>query len=172
MPRKTQSYNRFAPQFLLKHHEKTSFLSPNDVAAAKEAVPEEQWGFSCWFPTPSLSTPALRAPSPGNGHGLEVGVPLGDGFLDGTALGTHTQAVAGVLHVAPCRDSPSISHPKPHQLLSSQGIDKEKPFSLLPLFIFPSAVIFGSVRDGACQEAAGEDTQPQHPGMTPLHPHK
>lgn len=91
--------------------------------------------------------------------------------MDGSALGTHPQAVAGVLYVAPCRDNPGISHPKPHQLISL-GIYKEKPFPVLPLFIFPSAVIFGLVRDGGCQEAAGEDTQHQHPGMTPLHPHR
>lgn len=40
----------------------------------------------------------------GDGHGLEAGVPLGDGFLDGAALGAHPQAVAGILHVAPRED--------------------------------------------------------------------
>lgn len=137
---------------------------PKDGAATKAAVPEEQQRFS-------LTIAALGAPSPGDGHGFEAGVPLGDGFLDGGALGTHPQAVAGVLYVAPCRDNPDISHPKPHQLISL-GVYKEKPFPVLPLFIFPSAVIFGLVRDGGCQEAAGEDAQHQHPGMTPLHPQR
>lgn len=137
---------------------------PKDGAATKAAVPEEQQRFS-------LTIAALGAPSPGDGHGFEAGVPLGDGFLDGGALGTHPQAVAGVLYVAPCRDNPDISHPKPHQLISS-GVYKEKPFPVLPLFLFPSAVIFGLVRDGGCQEAAGEDAQHQHPGTTPLHPQR
>lgn len=43
----------------------------------------------------------------GDGHGPEAGVPLGDGFLDGSALGAHPEAIAGVLHVAPGEDLPT-----------------------------------------------------------------
>lgn len=39
--------------------------------------------------------------SPGDGNSPEFLVPFGDGFLDGSPLGTYPQWVAGVFNVAP-----------------------------------------------------------------------
>lgn len=40
---------------------------------------------------------------PGNCNGSEAPVPLRHGFGHGVPLGTHSQVVAGILHIAACR---------------------------------------------------------------------
>lgn len=65
-------------------------------------------------PPPIPRMPALSVPLPGDGHGPEAGVSLRDGFLDGGALGAHPQAVAGILHVAPCGEDPGTRSATPN----------------------------------------------------------
>lgn len=85
--------------------------------------------------------------SPGNGHGPESRVPLGDGFLDGGALSAHPEAVAGILHVAPYGEAPTplttphlVRHLQTKPILSSGQCTS--PFhDLFPIFSYSWALL-------------------------------
>lgn len=172
-----------------KAHAKTCLPPPN-MGCCSRSCPLGAPRFFPLPPHPSLAVPALGAPLPGDGHGLEAGVPLGDGFLDGGTLGAHPQAVAGVLHVAPCGEAAGTRSATlnpaafpPGDFLGGEGICIEKPYSVCTAqsqalaSAFPASPIYFPyfpIRRELWLAAAGAGgtSTPCRPRCTPTHGHR